>query len=154
MGRTPAVRGPDWPPGRRSADGARVAYPERRPSQTRQPAEAEVSVASVAAGRDRALDRAGLLALSGERDRDLRRILAAWREGYAAGRADGWRDGYAKALDEEAAAWRRVAGRVGRGAGDPSFAELERRRWGPGGREHFADPRPGDFPGTEGAGRA
>jgi len=24
-------------------------------------------------------------------------------------------------------------------------AELETRRWGPGGREHFADPRPGDF---------
>ena len=26
-------------------------------------------------------------------------------------------------------------------------AELERRRWGPGGRERFADPRPGDYPG-------
>jgi hypothetical protein len=26
-------------------------------------------------------------------------------------------------------------------------AELEARRWGPAGREHFADPRPGDFPG-------
>jgi len=26
-------------------------------------------------------------------------------------------------------------------------AELQARRWGPGGREHFADPRPGDFPG-------
>jgi len=26
-------------------------------------------------------------------------------------------------------------------------AELEARRWGPGGREHFADPRPGDYPG-------
>jgi hypothetical protein len=25
-------------------------------------------------------------------------------------------------------------------------AELETRRWGPGGRAHFADPRPGDFP--------
>jgi hypothetical protein len=28
-----------------------------------------------------------------------------------------------------------------------SRCELEERRWGPGGREHFADPRPGDFPG-------
>ena len=27
-----------------------------------------------------------------------------------------------------------------------SHAELEQRRWGPGGRAHFADPRPGDFP--------
>ena len=26
-------------------------------------------------------------------------------------------------------------------------AELETLRWGPGGRAHFADPRPGDFPG-------
>jgi len=28
-------------------------------------------------------------------------------------------------------------------------AELEARRWGPGGRAHFADPRPGDFPGRK-----
>ena len=26
-------------------------------------------------------------------------------------------------------------------------AEMEGRRWGPGGRAHFADARPGDFPG-------
>lgn len=26
-------------------------------------------------------------------------------------------------------------------------AALEESRWGPGGREHFGDPRPGDFPG-------
>jgi len=26
-------------------------------------------------------------------------------------------------------------------------AELEARRWGPGGRAHFADTRPGDYPG-------
>jgi hypothetical protein len=29
-------------------------------------------------------------------------------------------------------------------------AELEARRYGPGGREHFADVRPGDFPGRGG----
>ncbi len=29
-------------------------------------------------------------------------------------------------------------------------AELEARRWGPGGRAHFGDPRPGDFPGRAG----
>lgn len=28
-------------------------------------------------------------------------------------------------------------------------AELDARRWGPGGRAHFADPRPGDFPGRK-----
>ena len=26
-------------------------------------------------------------------------------------------------------------------------AELDALRWGPGGREHFGDPRPGDYPG-------
>ena len=31
-------------------------------------------------------------------------------------------------------------------------AELEARRWGPGGRAHFGDPRPGDFPGRGRAG--
>jgi hypothetical protein len=31
----------------------------------------------------------------------------------------------------------------------PACAELEERRWGPGGRAHFADPRPGDFPGVK-----
>lgn len=30
-------------------------------------------------------------------------------------------------------------------------AKLEVLRWGPGGREHFGDPRPGDYPGQGGA---
>jgi hypothetical protein len=30
-------------------------------------------------------------------------------------------------------------------------AELDALRWGPGGREHFGDPRPGDFPGRAAA---
>jgi hypothetical protein len=28
-----------------------------------------------------------------------------------------------------------------------AHAAIEETRWGPGGRAHFADPRPGDFPG-------
>jgi|SRR5271157_3892176 len=44
---------------------------------------------------------------------------------------------------EMAAQWSRVTAVV-RG---PDLAELEARRWGPGGRAHFGDPRPGDFPG-------
>ena len=57
------------------------------------------------------------------------------REMYEAGRRD--------AEADMAAQWTRAAAAV-RG---PGFAELEERRWGPGGREHFADPRPGDYPG-------
>ena len=46
--------------------------------------------------------------------------------------------------------WARAAAAVSRGR---SFAELEERRWGPGGREHFADARPGDFPRPRSAAR-
>ena len=45
-----------------------------------------------------------------------------------------------------AARWDEIARAAIRG---PSHAELEERRWGPGGRAHFADPRPGDFPGRQ-----
>ena len=52
--------------------------------------------------------------------------------------------GYAAAEADMDARWNRIARAAVRG---PSNAELEEKRWGPGGREHFADPRPGDFPG-------
>jgi hypothetical protein len=56
---------------------------------------------------------------------------------YEAGRRD--------AEADMAAQWSRVTAVV-RG---PDLDELEARRWGPGGRAHFADPRPGDFPGRK-----
>jgi hypothetical protein len=52
--------------------------------------------------------------------------------------------GYAAAEADMDARWNRIARAAVRG---PSHAELEEKRWGPGGREHFADPRPGDYPG-------
>jgi len=51
--------------------------------------------------------------------------------------------GRREAEAEMAAQWSRVTAAT-RG---PDLAEIEERRWGPGGREHFADPRPGDYPG-------
>jgi hypothetical protein len=60
------------------------------------------------------------------------------RESYQAGHADGYRAGYRQAGADQAAR-ACVSG--------PSHTELEERRWGPGGRKAFADPRPGDFPG-------
>ena len=66
------------------------------------------------------------------------------REMYQAGHADGYQAGYRQAEADQAARWNQI----NRPAIDgPSHAELEERRWGPGGRAHFADPRPGDFPG-------
>jgi hypothetical protein len=130
------------PPKTATAAGRRIP-----PPVSEQPAMPSKPATSLRPGTDDDRGRAWLLDVSDERDLALRLRLAAWREGYAVGRDDGWRDGYERAVAEEMAAWRQVAGKAARGAGEPSFAELERRRWGPGGRDHAADPRPGDFPG-------
>ena len=66
------------------------------------------------------------------------------REMYQAGQRAGFEVGYRQANADDAARWAEIAPPVARGI---SHAELEERRWGPGGRAHFADPRPGDFPG-------
>ena len=58
------------------------------------------------------------------------------REMYQAGRRD--------AEADMARRWAQIARPAAHGI---SHADLEQRRWGPGGRAHFADPRPGDFPG-------
>ena len=58
------------------------------------------------------------------------------REMYQAGRRD--------AEADMARRWAQIARPAVHGI---SHADLEQRRWGPGGRAHFADPRPGDFPG-------
>jgi len=57
----------------------------------------------------------------------------------------GFRAGYEARAAELEADWHAVADPAAR-AGLPQ-AELESRRWGPGGRDRFADPRPGDYRG-------
>ncbi len=89
---------------------------------------------------------AELLALSDERDRHLELRLAAWREGYRAGlsaAAGEYDAGYAQAIAD--------IKRVQHGIYDHfrQGAEVERRRWGPGGRERFAGPRPGGYRGRK-----
>lgn len=44
-------------------------------------------------------------------------------------------------------AWVDVARPIARGG--PAHDQLEKLRYGPGGREHFADPRPGDYMGGD-----
>ena len=66
------------------------------------------------------------------------------REMSRAGQRAGLQAGYRQADADRAARWAEIARPVVHGIG---YAELEGRRWGPGGRAHFADPRPGDFPG-------
>lgn len=97
--------------------------------------------------------RAELLALSEERDRQLAWRLEAWREGYRSGYRAGQEAGYRRGRDEENTAWlaslrpaRDAALRTSRG---PDAAELDRLRWGPGGRERFGERLPGDYLGAE-----
>jgi hypothetical protein len=71
---------------------------------------------------------------------ELRRQLA--HEAYELGQAEGWRRGYARAEADMARRWQEIAEPIARGG--TTHLELEERRWGPGGREHFGDPRPGD----------
>ncbi len=59
------------------------------------------------------------------------------REMYARGHERGLAEGYVLAISDVKAVQHGIV----------RDAELEARRWGPGGRAHFADPRPGDFPG-------
>jgi len=88
---------------------------------------------------------AEFLALSGERDLARRLRHGYWAEGYRLGRERGWREGYEQAAADLGRDWqaftRPTAQRLAAEHG------LMLRRWGPGGREHFGDPRPGDFPG-------
>lgn len=88
---------------------------------------------------------AELLELSGERDAWLARLGDEYRLGYKLGYADGARDGYERGARLLEATWPAIV----RQLGGPSLAELELLRWGPGGREHFGDPRPGDRNGQE-----
>ena len=58
-------------------------------------------------------------------------------------------EGYAAAEAAMATRWDWIARPVARSRDrhGATFAEFEQRRWGPGGRERFGDPRPGDYPG-------
>ena len=91
---------------------------------------------------------AALLAYSDEQDIWRTYALAMWREGYRIGFA-GVDEGRRVDSAERDASWHAIAAPIARGG--LLHAELERRHWGPGGREHFGDPRPGDYPGREAA---
>jgi hypothetical protein len=91
-----------------------------------------------------AMPLADVLRLSDEREQWLRRLLNAERNSYVWGHADGYRDGYERGARLLEASWPAVVSRLY----GPTLAELEALRWGPGGRAHFGDPRPGDYRGA------
>jgi hypothetical protein len=89
------------------------------------------------------VDQSNLLDLS------LKLRLAAWREGFAFGYERGVDDGRRQAEAEQERAWYAAVHPIA--IGGVPFAVLELRRWGPGGRPRAGDPRPGDYPGQDGA---
>jgi hypothetical protein len=96
-------------------------------------------------------DVAALVELSAERDAWRRVALGRERDAYRCGLALGISLGYERGRSDEAAereaAFRAWVTDTGISRGAVTHAELERRRWGPGGRGRFADSQPGDFPG-------
>jgi hypothetical protein len=88
------------------------------------------------------------LELSDERDQQERLREKAEREAFQAGRRLGHDEGRREYEAQETEAWRRILEPFAHDR--PFFHELEERRWGPDGREHFGDPRPGDFAGRGG----
>jgi hypothetical protein len=150
------------PPGRRSGPGGPPEPAEGRHQEARHALHNEANgyrvTEGTASGRGRVITGpgpepmsvAGWLSLSAERDRQLRLRHGYWREGHRHGYERGWRAGYEAARREQEAAWRPLAARVARGASDPTFAELERRRWAVHGeqrtRETFGRPHPADRP--------
>lgn len=77
-------------------------------------------------------DVAALLALSDERDLWQRFCLERERAAYLAGYEDGERAGYERGARQLEESWPAVVRPVLQDR--PSHAELEERRWGPGGR--------------------
>jgi hypothetical protein len=141
----------DRPPGR-ERDGGPAAEPDRH--LCRNPAarsDAEV-IHRVADGADIGQRRrAAWLRLSDERDLWLRRVLDAWREGYAVGRRSmddavttAYIDGLLRRKGIEHEHIRALTGGTDR---VDLWQDQQKRTWGPGGREHFADPKPGDYTG-------
>jgi hypothetical protein len=86
-----------------------------------------------------------VLAMSDERDMWERVALRREREALRTARAEGYQAGREAVTDEQDAEWRQACKAVARSGA--SHTDLEEWRWGSGGREHFGDPRPGDYRG-------
>ena len=87
-----------------------------------------------------------VLDLSDERDLHLALRLAAWRDGYRVGHRAGYESGYRSGFEVAVRQWKVTAGVQ---SGGRPFAEMDRRRYPPGGRLSWLLPRPGDEEGRQ-----
>jgi hypothetical protein len=136
----PRQRRDDRGPGAVTPQG----HPTDQAATAKQQAEPSCMLAHCHDALDNPAEAERLIALSDERDLWQRLCLSAFREGWQAAEqahADDYDLGYVdgllrrKHIEHDAV----------------EAAKLEVLRWGPGGREHYADPRPGDYPGREAA---
>lgn len=81
-----------------------------------------------------------VLALSDERDQWERLIEQAWRDGYRAAE-QAHADDYSAGVTDGVLARKRAQHDI------VEMARTDVAQWGPAGREHFGEPRPGDYPG-------
>jgi hypothetical protein len=134
----------DRPPGREKRSGP-VAEPGRpHHAETTQPPRQVVSLPKVLAATD--IHPAALLALMPDQNsRAPTGGNSSARHGTTATSAATATLMRGARIREDD--WRPVAARIA--SLGPTFSELELARWGPTGREHFGDPRPGDYPGRE-----
>lgn len=131
---------PDRPPGR-ECDGGPAAEPDRH-CQCLTARSGADALPTIADGADIGRRRRAWIELSDERDLQLSLRLAAWREGYQAGRRDGYDRGY---LDGFAVA---VTGYKRAQLDAVRDLDLHLRRWD-GLRRDFGRPRDGDFQGRQ-----
>jgi hypothetical protein len=90
-------------------------------------------------------ERRRIWALSNERAAWLRRVLRSWQDGWQQGYDAGYRDGREAEGAQRDRLWHLAADPAARGG--PAYTELERRRYGPGGRKRFGEARSGDYQG-------
>ena len=125
---------------------AERASPEGRPgiaTMTPLPDE-DTSVTTIQPG---AADLGPVLLAAIDPAAEWRYRRALCREAYDRGHAEGWETGRRALLEELAEAQRIACGPAAAALASPERAELERRRYGPGGREHFGDHRQDDYRG-------
>ena len=89
---------------------------------------------------------ADAIAEAGHAIAETRYRLQLAREMYQAGWTNGYQAAQTEAAEQDARRWAETTRRL---AAAPTHAELEERRWGPGGRPHIADPHPSQRPGWD-----
>jgi hypothetical protein len=125
--------------------------PRRRSRSSVAPAVGEIKrlreqLAAVTAHRDQLAGMLASLVDVIDHDSEIRYRAAIARTLAAVAAEIGEARGFERCAADYERAWYAAVHPIARGG--PAYEDLELLRWGPAGRDHFGEPRPGDFPGT------